>query len=317
MKLKKLELESLCEGLLSECDRTGLPLETMAERVCADARMVERGVTLAGVLEAVRKHGVRKRWEKRRHEARVVREVDERLAVAEPVVEESAGELRADAGGLDLVRYLAGGLVGCESRSLVPAVAVVRPATWTGARGDAGKWVLQVRMGMERRRRWKYLITRALEPGQEVEQVKGAGQTGGVSWLCYAVIFRTGARIDHVEPEARVRQVVKPQTTAAKRKRGLVTSVVLERLQLAEKRLALEEIGAKHAAVMQTFFGRESGIKSGAELARLTGVTRQAVSARKLLIAEHYYEQTGGKAGFENLHSAQRHREKVNRKKGG
>lgn len=57
--------------------------------------------------------------------------------------------------------------------------------------------------------------------------------------------------------------------------------------------------------------GKCSGIKSGAHLARLTNRTRQAVSARKLLIAEDYYAKTGGKAGFEGLTSAARHREKV------
>jgi hypothetical protein len=165
--------------------------------------------------------------------------------------------------------------------------------------------------------RWKPLYTRALMEGQTCERVKGPGQAGGVRWLVSAVIFRTGEQVDHVEPEARIRQRIKPESSTAQKNRWRREMIKLEKLELVAEKLDLTECSAKQAALLQTFLGKESGIRSGAHLARLTGRTRQAVSARKLLIAENYYEQTGGKAGFEGLHSAQRHREKVNRKKVG
>jgi len=165
--------------------------------------------------------------------------------------------------------------------------------------------------------RWKPLYTRALMEGQTCERVKGPGQAGGVLWLVSAVIFRTGEKVDRVEPEARIRQRIKPDSSTAGKWRTKREMIKLEKLELVAEKLDLTECSAKQAALLQTFLGKESGIRSGAHLARLTGRTRQAVSARKLLIAEKYYEQTGGKAGFEGLHSAQRHRAKVTRKQTG
>ena len=159
--------------------------------------------------------------------------------------------------------------------------------------------------------RWKNLYWRALMEGQTCERRKGPGQAGGVRWLVSAVIFRTGEQIDHVEPEARIRQRCLPESATGRKLRFKREAVRLEKLELAGEKLDLAEIGSKQAALLQTFLGKESGIRSGAHLARLTGRTRQAVSARKLLIAENYYEETGGKAGFEGLHSAQKHRDKV------
>jgi hypothetical protein len=159
--------------------------------------------------------------------------------------------------------------------------------------------------------RWKQIYQRTLLDGQICECVKGPGQAGGVRWMYSAVIFKTGARIDHVEAEARIRHRVWPDSPRSLKNRQKREAVVVEKLHLVREGLDLPEIGARLAALLQTYLGKCSGIKSGAHLARLTNRTRQAVSARKLLIAEDYYAKTGGKAGFEGLTSAARHREKV------
>jgi len=159
--------------------------------------------------------------------------------------------------------------------------------------------------------RWKTLYTRSLSEGQTCESVKGRGQAAGTRWLRSAVIFRTGTRIDHVEAEARIRERIRPDSAKARQLGFKREAVFLQKLHLVRERLDQTEICAKLAALLQTYLGRASGIKSGAHLARLTDRTRQAVSARKLLIAEDYYARTGGKAGFEGLTSAARHREKV------
>ena len=159
--------------------------------------------------------------------------------------------------------------------------------------------------------RWKALYMRSLEAGQTCEMVRGPGQVNGRKWLYSAVIFRTGQRIDHVEAEARIRRRVRPGSSRAGDYRLTREAVQLEKLDLVREKLDRGEISARLAALLQTYLGKASGIKSGAHLARLTNRTRQAVSARKLLIAEDYYKRTGGRAGFEGLTSAGRHRDKV------
>jgi hypothetical protein len=159
--------------------------------------------------------------------------------------------------------------------------------------------------------RWKPLYTRSLMEGQSCEWVKGAGQAGGFKWMHSAVVFRTGERIDHVEVEARIRRRVRPGSKRSQLLRLNREAVELEKLDLVREQLDHEEISARLAALLQTFLGKGSGIRSGAHLARLTNRTRQAVSARKLLIAEDYYAKTGGKAGFEGVTSAAKHRAKV------
>lgn len=158
---------------------------------------------------------------------------------------------------------------------------------------------------------WKPLYMRTLMEGQTCEAIKAPGQAGGCRWMHCAVIFRTGARVDHVEAEARIRRRVIPGSKRALRNGWTREAVQLEKLHLVREKLDHTEISARLAALLQTFLGRKSGIRSGAHLGRLTDRTRQAVSARKLLIAEDYYETTGGKAGFEGVKSAARHRDKV------
>jgi|GEM_PF-5009985 len=158
---------------------------------------------------------------------------------------------------------------------------------------------------------WRPIFQRSLKDGQTCETVQGPGQAHGHKWLHSAVIFRSGERIDHVEAEARIRRRVRPGSNRASAAGLSREAVQLEKLQFVSEKLDIGQVSARLAALLQTYLGRKSGIKSGAHLARLTNRTRQAVSARKLLIAEDYYKKTGGKAGFEGLTSAARHREKV------
>lgn len=189
---------------------------------------------------------------------------------------------------------------------------------WTAGGPEIVRYLVQRLLGADvianGKVRWKFLCWRSLKPGQTCETRKGPGSAGGVCWLMSSVIFRTGDQIDHVEPESRIRDFRKPGSATAAKLGFKRNAVRLEKLSLVAERLNLTECSAKLAALLQTFLGSNSGIRSGAHLGRLTKRSRAAVSARKLRIAESYYEQTGGKAGFENLHSAQRHRDKVKRR---
>ncbi len=187
-----------------------------------------------------------------------------------------------------------------------------------GGRGDTVRYLAQKLISPEviktGKVRWRPHYTRALQPGQTCERRKGPGQAGAVRWLVCAVIFRTGDRIDHVEAEARIRARHTPESKVGIKNGWKREMIRVEKLELVAEKLDLREIGAQQAALLQTYLGKGSGIKSGAHLGRLTDRTRQAVSARKGLIVEDYYEKTGGKAGFEGVTSAERRRDKVRQK---
>ncbi len=243
--------------------------------------------TLAGVLterdlarlEVWHRQWKRAQWRAEAKRQRLMVALDDSHAAITDMRESGATEPVVERGEKELVRYLAERLVGHE----IPP------------RGQ---------------RRWMPLCTRVLTDGQTCEAVKGPGQAGGCRWMHSAVIFRTGTHIDHVEPEARIRERIKPESRQAAKNRWKRPMVRLEKLQLVE-RLNHKEMNAKLAALVQTFLGKASGIRSGAHLGRLTDRTRAAVSARKLHIVEEYYEATGGKAGFEGVKSAARHRGKA------
>lgn len=226
-------------------------------------------------------HGVWKRtqWrEKLKREHQLAELPDEASLEAVPVpaeAEDRDGVSTSPAGEreTEMVRYLADNLLTAEV-------------------ADEGKG------------NWRRLFRRALKPGQVCDYCKGPGEAGGRRWYVSGVVFRTGERIDLVVVEARVRARFSPEMGWA-RKRGYRNEVVIvEQLELVHERLNLREVAAKHAALLRTFLGKKSGIKSGAHLGRLTDRTRQAVSARTGGIVADYYERTGGKAGFEGVTSA-------------
>jgi hypothetical protein len=234
-----------------------------------------------------------------------------------PVEDPEIGDWESNrgAGGTEVVRYLADRLVGHDLRGGKPRWRVEKGLSEWSASGAANAarpfLTLYLHHETSKGRQWKPLYLRSLTEGQTCENVKGAGHASGIRWMHCAVIFRTGPLIDHIEVEARIRRRVYPGTPRAIGLGLLREAVQLEKLNLVREKLDNDEISARLAALMQTYLGKSSGIKSGAHLARLTNRTRQAVSARKLLIAEDYYEATGGKAGFQGLTSAKRHREKV------
>ena len=221
-------------------------------------------------------------------------------------------------GEKEMVRYLAERLIGHDTRPSggTPRWRVAKGISEWSANGgaqNATKAFLTLYLHPEtpEAERWKPLYMRSLTEGQTCEMVKGPGQAGGCRWVHSAVVFRTGDRIDHVEAEARIRRKVQPDTKRSKEMGLTREAVYVEKLHLVREKLDQAEITARLAALLQTYLGKSSGIKSGAHLGRLTNRTRQAVSARKLLIAEEYYETTGGKAGFEGVNSAAKHRAKV------
>jgi hypothetical protein len=242
---------------------------------------------------------------------------DSDFAAGEPEIEEWSGG--TPRGEREVVRYLAERLIGHETKgSKKPRWRVEKGLSEWSASGAENVTrpflALYLRHETPERRQWRPLYTRSLTEGQTCEFVKGPGHEGGTRWLHCAVIFRTGGRIDHVEAEARIRRRVYPEKKRGRDLGLLREAVDLEKLHLVRQKLDQEEISARLAALLQTYLGKGSGIKSGAHLGRLTNRTRQAVSARKLLIAEDYYEVTGGRSGFEGVSSAARHRAKVTAK---
>jgi hypothetical protein len=265
-------------------------------------------------LELWHRQWFNRQWREKKKSAQNHVPIDSvEIPIEDPEVEDWEGA--RGRGETELVRYLAEKLVGPDSRSSKPHWRVERGLSEWSASGAANATrpflTLYLRHEIAKGRQWKPLYLRSLREGQTCENVKGAGKAAGVKWVHCAVIFRTGDVIDHIEVEARIRRRVYPDSPRAIRLGLLREAVQLEKLNLVREKLDQDEISARLAALMQTYLGKASGIKSGAHLGRLTNRTRQAVSARKLLIAEGYYETTGGRAGFQGLTSAKRHREKV------
>lgn len=288
----------------------------------AGRRFDEIAATLEGKLresELEKLELWHRQWSNRQWREKLARAQDHvpidsvEIAAEEPEIEDWEGN--RGRGETELVRYLADRLVGHDMRTGKPHWRVERGLSEWSASGAANATrpflTLYLHPEAAKGRQWKPLYLRSLREGQTCEYVKGAGKAVGVRWMHCAVIFRTGGQIDHIEVEARIRRRVYPGTPRAIRLGLLREAVQLEKLNLVREKLDHEEISARLAALMQTYLGKSSGIKSGAHLGRLTNRTRQAVSARKLLIAEDYYETTGGRAGFQGLTSAKRHREKV------
>jgi hypothetical protein len=264
-------------------------------------------------LEVWHRQWARRQWREKQLAQAHVPIGDVELAAGE--TETGDWEGAGGRGEAELVRYLAERLVGHDLRGGKPRWRVERGLSEWSASGAANAvrpfLTLHLRHEAPATRQWKPHYLRSLREGQTCEYVRGAGKVAGVRWMHCAVIFRTGGLIDHIEVEARIRRRVYPGSPRAVRLGLLREAVQLEKLNLVREKLDHEEISARLAALLQTYLGKESGIKSGAHLGRLTNRTRQAVSARKLLIAEDYYEATGGRAGFEGLTSAKRHRQKV------
>jgi hypothetical protein len=157
-------------------------------------------------------------------------------------------------------------------------------------RVNALRVVEYLRAGMLRVRwRWRYLRWWRLRDGQTWQTVPGAGKAtlpGGeaVQWLNQAVVIRDeDGAILAAFPECRAYL----RREAAFGRRRIGDRLEIQRREADCRELDLRELAARLAAVMSAALGATgSGIRDNAELARILGVSREAVRVRKLRITQ-------------------------------
>ena len=158
-------------------------------------------------------------------------------------------------------------------------------------RANALKVVQYLREGMLKARwRWRYLSWRRLREGETWETVPGPSEAvlpGGevVRWLMQAVVVRdaTGGILSAF-PECRAfcRHYEGRKPTHRKG-----DCLEIQRREADCRELDLREVAARLAAVLSAALGAAgSGIRDNAELARILGVSREAVRVRKLRITQ-------------------------------
>lgn len=158
-------------------------------------------------------------------------------------------------------------------------------------RANALRVVEYLRGGMLKARwRWRYLRWWRLTEGETWETVSGPGIAtlpGGeeVRWLIQAVVVRDASGgILAAFPECRAycrhHHWDGPRTSAGPR-------LEIQRREADCRELDVRELAARLAAVMSAALGAAgSGIRDNAELARILGVSREAVRVRKLRITQ-------------------------------
>lgn len=158
-------------------------------------------------------------------------------------------------------------------------------------RANALRVVEYLRAGMLRARwRWRYLRWWKLRDSETWETVPGPSEAtlpGGevVRWLMQAVVIRDASGgILSAFPECRAycRHYAGPDST-----HGQGYRLEIQRREADCRELDLREMAARLAAVMSAALGAAgSGIRDNAELARILGVSREAVRVRKLRITQ-------------------------------
>jgi hypothetical protein len=158
-------------------------------------------------------------------------------------------------------------------------------------RANALRVVEYLRAGMLMTRwRWRYLRWWRLAEGETWETVSGAGSAtlpGGeeVRWVMQAVLVRDASGgILSAFPECRAycRHYGGPGST-----HGQGSRLEIQRREADCRELDVRELAARLAAVMSAALGAAgSGIRDNAELARILGVSREAVRVRKLRITQ-------------------------------
>jgi len=158
-------------------------------------------------------------------------------------------------------------------------------------RANALRVVEYLRAGMLKARwRWRYLRWWRLTKGETWETASGPGIAtlpGGeeVRWLIQAVVVRDASGgILAAFPECRAycrhHHWDGPRTSAGPR-------LEIQRREADCRELDVRELAARLAAVMSAALGAAgSGIRDNAELARILGVSREAVRVRKLRITQ-------------------------------
>ena len=173
-------------------------------------------------------------------------------------------------------------------------------ATWAGVapadpiltdRATALRVVEYLRGGMLKARwRWRYLRWWRLAEGETWETVSGAGSAtlaGGeeVRWVVQAVLVRDASGgILSAFPECRA-YLRREEAFGRRHRNG--DRLEIQRRESDCRELDVRELAARLAAVMSAALGATgSGIRDNAELARILGVSREAVRVRKLRITQ-------------------------------
>jgi hypothetical protein len=158
-------------------------------------------------------------------------------------------------------------------------------------RANALRVVEYLRAGMlQTRWRWRYLSWRRLAEGETWETSPGPGEAtlpggGVVRWLMQAVIVLDAAGgILSAFPECRA---FRRHYEGHKPSHRAGDCLEIQRREADCRELDVRELAARLAAVMSAALGAAgSGIRDNAELARILGVSREAVRVRKLRITQ-------------------------------
>ena len=158
-------------------------------------------------------------------------------------------------------------------------------------RANALRVVEYLRGGLLKARwRWRYLRWWRLAEGETWETVSGAGCAtlpGGeeVRWAVQAVVVRDAAgAILSAFPECRA-YLRREEAFGRRHRNG--DRLEIQRRESDCRELDVRELAARLAAVMSAALGATgSGIRDNAELARILGVSREAVRVRKLRITQ-------------------------------
>lgn len=212
---------------------------------------------------------------------------------------------RLVAGWLDRQRLQAKRAASCDRRAqgetsvAAQSLETLTTEAWAGVspadpilidRANALRVVEYLRGGMLKVRwRWRYLRWWKVRDGETWETVPGIGGAtlpGGeeVRWLNQAVVIRDAqGTVVAAFPECRAYH--KPKGTFAKKRLG--DRLEIQRREADCRELDLRELAARLAAVMSASLGAAgSGFRDNAELARVLGVSREAVRVRKLRITQ-------------------------------
>lgn len=130
---------------------------------------------------------------------------------------------------------------------------------------------------------WRRVVNRTLKRGDEVEIVKGAGP----SWLVCAVCIHHADGTREVLPEHRVRQRL---PAGFNRTRG--ETLRMEVLEL-EDTLNTRNMLRRAAAIIYAYWGEGSGIRNASHLAKVSGVSRQAVHIGQVKLRAGHKELAG------------------------
>lgn len=135
---------------------------------------------------------------------------------------------------------------------------------------------------------WRRVVNRTLRMGDEVQVMRGPGP----SWLVCAVCIQHADGTREILPEHRVRQRL-----AAGYHRARGETLRMEVLEL-EDSLNTRSMIRRAAAIIYAYWGEGSGIRNASHLARLSGVSRQAVHSGQEKVRKGHKDLAGKATGL-------------------